>query len=39
MLKAAFRDNAIRQTQTYGGFKRFKNDVCQSMMMSVLGDI
>jgi len=41
MLKAAFRDNAICQTQTYGGFKRFKNDVCQAMMMmmSVLGDI
>ena len=39
MLKAAFRDNDICQTQTYRGFKPFKNNVCQSMMMSVLGDI
>jgi len=24
MLKAAFRDNALHQTQTYEGFKRLK---------------
>jgi hypothetical protein len=37
MLKEAFGDNAVGQTQTCEWFKRFKNS--QSMMKSVLDDL
>jgi hypothetical protein len=39
MLKKAFGDNGLSQTQTYKWFKCFTMDGCQSLMTSVLDDL